>query len=803
MFFVLIFSISSNINLPNSNETTQRDLIYRRTNLKPAKYWNNFTFIHITDLNWTIANESSWCSGSGKWGDPYLIENMIINATDSPIDCGIFIENSTNVFFKIRNVTIFGTTDGIKLENTNNGLVINNSVTNNIDSGIKMINCVNNTISKNKVIDNGGQGIYLFSNCESNRVIRNLARDKGTNLQDTGILIEDYCNDNDIVGNLIYDNGFYGINVKDFCERNLIYNNTLKNFATNQQDYGIRVDHSCHQNNISLNLIQNLNSYGIMLVTSDLNSVTNNQIMDCGSGIYMLIALQNDIIDNIISSGSIGIIMSASDDCNIIRNFINKTGSYAIRLYINCDDNEFYDNIIKDNDNIGIELAYPSDVNNLFYKNSFISNKIHAIDNGTASLWNNSLIGNYWDNYTGIDLNNDNIGDTPFTISGAAKANDSLPIVDHWSPVIIINSPPSGEYGTDAPEFNIFVNETYVYSIWYTINNGNKKYYINKNGTINQNAWSALNDGNITISFYARDIAWKIGSTSIELVKNASQIQDDPGDPDDPDDGIIPPSFDLIPIIVISIIIISSIIIAGIMMRSLLTRRKRKTQRKLNDEQIAKAQYFKDITSIITILGIHKESGQCLSKIAVKEGIGLDEHLFSGFISAIGSFKNELAKQMGLGVREEGGNNIIEYNEFTITLLDGEHLRLGLVSHSNLGDLIKKKSGRILQAYETKHINELKIFDGEIEVFSDFKEIVEMELDMNLSKICFLNMKKLNKHDPSEPVLTILKDLNLRSEEFYPSDIALTLMQKMGISEQEANFIVYEAYENQLLLPKK
>ncbi|MFX0060507.1 MAG: hypothetical protein ACFE8J_19600, partial [Candidatus Heimdallarchaeota archaeon] len=213
------------------------------------------------------------------------------------------------------------------------------------------------------------------------------------------------------------------------------------------------------------------------------------------------------------------------------------------------------------------------------------------------------------------------------------------------------------------------------------------------------------------------------------------------------------------------------------------------------------AQYFQDVTSILTILAIHNDSGLCLSKIAIHAGIGLDENLFTGFISAMGSFKNELADQMGIRVQGGSGDNIIEYNEFTITLMDGEYLRLGLVSYSSLGDLIKQRCGQILRDYEVKHVNDLKNFDGEIQIFGDFKEIIETGLDMNLNKKCTINVKHLNKYDAPEYFITILNDLNSRSEGFYPAEISPILMKELKISDQEANFMVFEAYKNKLFTP--
>ncbi len=882
MLFLIMFSISTQNSMKSSIETAQEDLEIRTFNLKQAGFWNNFTYIHITNLNWTIANETDWCSGSGTWGDPYLIENMKINASDSPIGCGIFIENSVNDYFTIRNVTIFGSTNGIKLENTNKGTLIDNILSDNIESGIYMVNCVNNTISRNQLTNNGMYGLYLYSNCLNNKIIGNTVKNNGASFGDAGIYIADYCDDNEIMGNIISDNDNYGINIEDFCERNSIINNTFKNIATSQQDYGIRIYSASHQNIISRNLIEDINNFGIYLVTSDGTSISNNQILDISTGMYILLADQNKITNNTISGGSLAISMSACYESNIIGNFINDTSNYGIRLHTNCDDNEFRDNVIKDNTGFGVQLHTHLNDNNLFYRNSFISNGLHVFDNGTANFWNSTMVGNYWDNYTGFDLNNDNIGDTPFNIPGGANSNDNLPIVDHGPPSITINTPTSSGYGATAPEFNIFVNETYIYSMWYAIENSGIKYYITENGTIDQGAWNALNDGNVLITFNARDIAWNTGFESVIVIKDTDdpivfitspaggvsfgaiapdyvvEIRDSGSSIDSmwytlnnsgiyyitengtidqgawnalndsnvlitfyardsawntgsnsvilikmtsqgPGDGV--PPLDVILIIVISSIVISVIIIAGIVMRRLPKKDKIKKSRKLSEEQLSKAQYFKDVSSILTILAIHNDSGLCLSKIAIHGGTGLDEDLFTGFISAMGNFKNELAKQMGLRVGDGGGDNVIEYNEFTITLMDGEYLRLGLVSNNSLGDLIKEQCGQVLRAYEIKHVNDLKNFDGEIQIFDDFEDAIERGLDMNLNKKSIINVKQLHKYDAPESFIAILNDLNSRSDGFFPAEITFTLVREMNISDQEANLMVYEAYKNQIFSP--
>lgn len=795
--FLVILSISTQNNVKNSIETSQEDFKDRTTNLKQAGFWSNFTFIHITNLNWTVANNTDWCSGSGTWSNPYLIENMIINATDSPIGCGILIENSVNVYFEIKNVTIFGTTNGIKLENTNKGTLMNNVLSNNIENGIFMTSCVNNTISRNQLINNGMYGINFSTNCVNNKILGNIAKNDGTNFQDGGIYLANFCHDNQIRDNTIIDNNIHGINIEVSCEGNLIYNNTLKNIYSNQQDYGIRIYNDCNQNNVSSNLMEDLNNYGIYLVTSDENLILNNIIIDISTGMYMLIAHQNIISSNTISGGSTGITMSACDGGELIGNNIEDTMNYAIRIYTNCDNNEFHDNIVKDNNNVGIQLDDPSDINNKFYNNSFISNGIHAYDNGTITSWNNTMIGNYWDNYMGLDANDDLIGDISHNIPGAANSNDSLPIWDDGDdilPEISIDSPTNGSIFQLPPDFVIDFSDANFDQLWVTFNYSNIEYGYDASPGNNVmiympfSIWDLLPEGHILVKIYVNDTAGNVNYAELILIKEVPPES---------------PPFDIFFVVIISIIVIAMIATIGILMKVLPNKGKIKKSRDLDADQLSKAQFFKDVSSILTILAIHKESGLSLSKIAVRGGIGLDEHLFTGFLSAMGSFKDELAKQMGLRVNDGGKDNVIEYNEFTITLMDGEFLRLGLVSYSSLGILIKDKCGQVLKAYETKHINDLKNFEGEIQIFSDFEELIETGLDMNLNKKCSINLKQLNKYDAPESFITILNDLHSSSDGFYPAEITLILAREMNLSEQEANFMVFEAYKNQIFSPIK
>jgi hypothetical protein len=65
-------------------------------------------------------------------------------------------------------------------------------------------------------------------------------------------------------------------------------------------------------------------------------------------------------------------------------------------------------------------------IGNVFYDNNFIDNSQQAVTYGQHSTWDNGVMGNYWSDYAGNDLNHDGIGDTPYTID--ANNTDRNPL---------------------------------------------------------------------------------------------------------------------------------------------------------------------------------------------------------------------------------------------------------------------------------------------------------------------------------------------------------------------------------------
>ena len=95
---------------------------------KSSGSWNLVgTPINI-NANWAAINASNeWCNGAGTIGDPYIIENVTINAIGAPDSTGIQIKNTVD-YIIIRNCTILNAGNiGINLDNASNGILTNNT----------------------------------------------------------------------------------------------------------------------------------------------------------------------------------------------------------------------------------------------------------------------------------------------------------------------------------------------------------------------------------------------------------------------------------------------------------------------------------------------------------------------------------------------------------------------------------------------------------------------------------------------------------------------------------------------------
>jgi nitrous oxidase accessory protein len=184
-------------------------------------------------------------------------------------------------------------------------------------------------------------------------------------------------------------------------------NVNIKSNTMTEVREGISLDSS--QNNILMwNNITGAKMAGISLSNSDHNYILANELRCCNTGVAVgLITTQqaaynNTVKRNEISECGTGIAIHRGTGNTIIQNRISR--------------NEW-----------GVLLV--DTTNNRIYHNNFIANTIQA-EACLGNIWQSSdNQGNYWDDYTGEDLDGDGVGDTLIPHQGV----DSYPLVDPWN----------------------------------------------------------------------------------------------------------------------------------------------------------------------------------------------------------------------------------------------------------------------------------------------------------------------------------------------------------------------------------
>ncbi|GAG99405.1 unnamed protein product, partial [marine sediment metagenome] len=127
------------------------------------------------NFTWAEASNQIWCTGSGTFDDPYIIEKIVIYGDWSTN--GLEIRNS-NKYFEIKNCTIKDSGNSynmgcIVLTNVMNGAIINNYLLNGF-SGINLVASLNITI-KGNIASGNGNGIKL-ENSDANTISNNIVK---------------------------------------------------------------------------------------------------------------------------------------------------------------------------------------------------------------------------------------------------------------------------------------------------------------------------------------------------------------------------------------------------------------------------------------------------------------------------------------------------------------------------------------------------------------------------------------------------------------------------------------------------
>ena len=455
---------------------------------------NNLIINDISSNNWAWALTKPWCSGSGTEGDPYVISPSIIDAWKSGSSITI---NNSRTYFRIENCSLYNSSSGpnwkwdagVRLENTTNGYIINNNMYNNSGYGVHIYDgCENNTIINNTMIYNTLGGVDIRNGSNYNQFIGNhvnLTRFTNPAFSVGTILDPVPCNSNIVSENQIFNNGGTGLLAYmtedaygNILNDNIIYGNNDGLIVTKN------AAHLCYNYTISGNYIY--------------NNVNNGMKVK---------GLQGSIISN-----------------NNLTNNGDTTSERGIYVEGDNNYNNFTSNYIFNSSGHGIYVSSSGNTNNRFYNNTLIDNLINAEDDASNNDWNYTNIGNYWSNYSGIDINDDGLGDTIHPIQGDAGAIDFTPM--WWDPPNITLITPNEDdlFGVESPNFEVLISEGYNDTTWLSLYNGTWSditFFTGTSGQINQNIWNNIGNGTVTIQFFANDSMGAEGFDNITVRKDA------------------------------------------------------------------------------------------------------------------------------------------------------------------------------------------------------------------------------------------------------------------------------------------
>ncbi len=217
------------------------------------------------------------------------------------------------------------------------------------------------------------------------------------------------------------------IEIRFIGNHSLISNNDITESGT--------ISCSGNYNNITENYITNSNNYGID-ISGSFNTISGNSVTETQG--LNINGNSNIINNNNFRNGTVGIDLASGFDNVVFENVVTGNWFMGISLYTTSN-NFIYDNYLANNigyegqkNGYGISLSgtgYHAE-NNTFYRNTLINNSynLRIEEPHFTNYWDNGSQGNYWDDYTGADANEDGIGDIPYIMN--ENNQDDFPLME-------------------------------------------------------------------------------------------------------------------------------------------------------------------------------------------------------------------------------------------------------------------------------------------------------------------------------------------------------------------------------------
>lgn len=393
----------------------------------------------------------------------FEIRNCILTADGSDLDRGLFLENVTNA--KVRNCIITSNSNGVRIADSFNCILINNTAYENKYSGFHLAGVTNCIIQGNNASWNPHGGILVgdFPNFNCT-VIENHVEYNS----DYGIRIVALTGGR-AIGNTALENVGAGVQLLS-TNRCTLANNTVLSSLNHGYEIG-----NCYDCTIINNTAINTNWPGLVVGDTSNCTFSRNIVNNSGSfGVYIEDSRNCTFMENAVGKNrNDGFYLLYAENCTLSHNLVfNNTKAGFLLRYSNS--SIFAGNTVFNNSAEGFLIEDSSSDNQLYLNRIGPNNGMNALDNGISNTWDDGKSeGNYWTDY--------NLSGK-YEIPGAAGSVDNYPhLLDITPPYI------------DSPDNLQFEDGTEGHSItWKVYDLHPALYQLLHNGSLIEQAnWTA------------------------------------------------------------------------------------------------------------------------------------------------------------------------------------------------------------------------------------------------------------------------------------------------------------------------